>query len=138
MSKDKKGQASTPAVEDLEALLRAAKQVVTTTPYIPEASIKHELPAHKANDRFRIVLPQMADEFEGVAFVIRGDGFPVSYISSKRLPYTPNKDTQDLITRERLQREFTLGEKVVVWPYVWIGGRLAVGSPSKEITITRP
>ena len=138
MSKDKKGQASTPTVEDLEALLRAAKQVVTTTPYIPEASIKHELPAHKANDRFRIVLPQMADEFEGVTFVIRGDRFPVSYISDKRLSYKPHKHTEDLITRDRLNTTFTVTEKVVVWPYVWIGGRLAVGSPSREITITRP
>ncbi len=138
MSKDKKGQAQTPTFEDLEALLRAGKQVVTTTPYIPEASITHELPAHKANDRFRIVLPQMADEFEGVAFLIRGAMFPISYIEDKRLPYKPHKDTEDLITRDRLNREFTVGEKVVIWPYLWVGGQLAVGSRSKEITITRP
>lgn len=138
MSKDKKGQAQTPTFEDLEALLRAGKQVVTTTPYIPEASITHELPAHKANNRFRIVLPQMADEFEGVSFIIRGDQFPVSYISSKHLPYTPGKDTEDRITRDRLNRAFTVGEKVVVWPYVTVGGQLKVGNPSKEITITRP
>lgn len=99
-------------------------------PYIREATIERQLQADVANSEFTIVMPQMSLDLEWIMFTITGNSG--TYITSERVDYEPEKETEDRIAGDRIIKEFRAGDTVMILVFDSSGGLL---TSSFEITI---
>jgi len=99
-------------------------------PYIREATIERQLRADVANSEFTIVMPQMSLDLEWVMFTITGNSG--TYITSERVDYEPEKETEERIAGDRIIKEFRAGDTVMILVLDSSGGLL---TSSFEITI---